>query len=178
MFYSKRIEKIAADILGDVTIESLPIKVDRIAKDRGLSIKPSDLGDDVSGVLVISESTSAIGYNHKESGVRQRFTIAHELGHYELHKHQMNLFIDKKEYTVLFRDANSKEGKYKFEREANAFAAALLMPEKLVLDAINKYHFHITEDTEVKKLAKMFDVSMAAMTLRILNLNLYMRVKL
>lgn len=47
---NKRIEKITIGIIEDSGIKSLPIPVDEIAKKRGLSIKPYDLGDKIWSV--------------------------------------------------------------------------------------------------------------------------------
>lgn len=133
------------------------------------------MGDNISGALVIQNNHGTIGFNPHESKVRQRFTIAHELGHYLLHKNQTtDLFIDT-EFKVLFRDNNSSTGKIKIEQEANAFAAAILMPEKFLVDEIMKHHFHLTDDGTLKVLARRFNVSVAAMTLRLANLNLFTR---
>src|SRR5688572_7924209 len=73
----------------------LPVKIEEIAKSRGLSVVPYPLGADVSGILSIKNGIGTIGYNQEEPKVRRRFTIAHEFGHYELHKDQSELFIDK-----------------------------------------------------------------------------------
>lgn len=173
----KRIEKITVDILKNYGISKLklPIQVDKIARKRGLQIKPYDFGTNVSGALVIDSGTGTIGYNPTESKVRQRFTIAHELGHYELHKQDSSLFIDKG-FTVLFRDQNSSKGEIKNEQEANAFAAALLMPEKFVWNEIKKQNLDLSDEDSMKQLAKIFDVSVPAMTFRIANLNIFWKI--
>lgn len=172
MSYFKRIEKITAEILKELKISGLPIPIEKVIAMRGLEIKPYDFGDDVSGVLVIQSNVGWIGVNPKESKVRRRFTMAHELGHYELHKDEQKLFIDK-EFTVAFRSQNPTPDKVKFEQEANAFAACLLMPEELVVNEIQKYHFNLNNDDSVKKLAKLFDVSVAAMSVRLANLDIF-----
>src|SRR6478752_4771595 len=100
---NKRIEKRASAILEELKIEKLPIPVHKVAESLGLVIKPYDLGEEISGVLVIEEGQGIIGFNPNESTVRQRFTIAHELGHYELHKDGNELFVDKN-FKVLFRN--------------------------------------------------------------------------
>jgi Zn-dependent peptidase ImmA (M78 family) len=172
---TKKIEKLTIEILDSLGINSLPVPVDEIAKKRGLDIKAFDLGEKVSGVLVMDAGKGTIGYSPTESKVRQRFTIAHELGHYELHKQDSGLFIDK-DFTVLFRDENSSSGEIKKEQEANAFAAALLMPEKLLIDEIKNHNFDLGEDNSMKELAKLFNVSVPAMTFRIANLNLFWKL--
>ena len=61
------------------------------------------------------------------------------------------------------------------EREANAFAAALLMPEHFLLEEIKKYSITLTEEdaAAIAKLAGKFQVSRQAMMFRITNLNLF-----
>ncbi len=172
---NKRIEKLTIEILDNLGIKSLPVPVDEVAKKRGLEIKAYDLGENVSGVLVMDAGKGTIGYSPTESKVRQRFTIAHELGHYELHKQDIGLFIDKG-FAVLFRDQNSSSGEIKKEQEANAFAAALLMPEKLLIKEIKKHNFDLGEEVTMKELAKYFYVSVPAMTFRIANLNLFWKL--
>ena len=172
---NKRIEKLTIGILDDAGIKSLPVPVDEIAKKRGLTIKPYDLGENVSGVLVMDSGKGTIGINPTESKVRQRFTIAHELGHYELHKQDSGLFIDK-EFKMLFRDQNSSKGEIRKEQEANAFAAAILMPEKLLIKEIKNQNFDLTDEASMKELAKTFNVSVPAMTFRIANLNLFWKI--
>lgn len=169
---NRKIEKLTSKILDDLNIKSLPIPVNKIAEFRGLAIKPYDLGEDVSGVLVIKNGKGTIGINPSESSVRQRFTIAHELGHYELHNDGDELFVDKG-FKVLFRDQNSSKGEIKKEQEANAFAAALLMPEKFIRKEIERNSFDLTDEDSMKKLAKTFNVSVPAMTYRISNLGLF-----
>lgn len=170
---NKRIEKITTQILDEYKINELPIPVNEIAIKRGLEIKAYDLGEDVSGVLVIKDGLGFIGYNPTESKVRQRFTIAHELGHYELHNKQNEsaLFIDK-QFRVEFRNQDSSTGEMIREREANAFAAALLMPGKILIKEIKHHHFELSDDDNLLELAKLFNVSVSAMTFRLMNLNL------
>lgn len=170
---NKRIEKITIQILDEYNINELPVPVNEIAVKRGLEIKAYDLGEDVSGVLVIKDGLGFIGYNPTESKVRQRFTVAHELGHYELHNKQNEsaLFVDK-EFKVEFRNQDSSTGEMVREREANAFAAALLMPEKLLIKEIKNHHFELSDDNNLQELAKLFNVSLSAMTFRLMNLKL------
>ena len=56
--------------------------------------------------------------------------------------------------------------------EANAFAAALLMPAALVRNAFEKQPFELTEDDVLEMLAKKFKVSTQAMTYRLMKLRI------
>jgi Zn-dependent peptidase ImmA (M78 family) len=151
----------------------LPIRVEEMAKKMGLNVVPYPLEDDISGVLVIENGKGTIGYNHHESMVRRRFTIAHELGHFVLHKDQSSLFLDKR-FQVLFRSQITPENSLsqKFEQEANAFAAALLMPENLLRDELSSMDFDLANENSLKALAKKFNVSSIAMSYRMARLGL------
>ncbi|MCX6238799.1 MAG: ImmA/IrrE family metallo-endopeptidase [Bacteroidia bacterium] len=169
----KKIEDITSQILTEFNSNELPIPIKKIAERLGIKIHTYDLGDNISGVLVINQDQGFIGINPKEPSVRQRFTMAHELGHFLLHKNSSDsIFIDK-EYKVLFRDQKSATGENKREQEANAFAASILMPRKLLIEQIQNHFLDLTDEVVVKQLAKMFDVSVIAMTIRISNLSLF-----
>jgi Zn-dependent peptidase ImmA (M78 family) len=169
---NKRAEKAAIQILKEHNIDTLPIPINELAFKRGLAVKSYDLGENVSGVLVINNGTGFIGYNPSESEVRRRFTVAHELGHYELHKNYANsLFVDK-QFKVEFRNEVSSTGEMTDEREANAFAASILMPEKILIDEIKNHHIELGDDNNIQELAKLFNVSVSAMTFRLINLKL------
>ena len=170
---NKRIEKITINLLEEHNNTEIPIQIDHLIAKRNLTIKYSDLGEGVSGVLLISNENGVIGVNDSDSKERQRFTKAHELAHYELHRNNKDLFINKKGVTLLFRDGKSSSGEYKIEQEANAFAAAILMPEKFIIEELEKNNYDLYEDECISKLAEKFEVSTTAMTYRIANLNLF-----
>ena len=135
-------------------------------------------GDDVSGVLVVQDGRGVIGVNSAQAPVRQRFTIAHEIGHFEMHRHRMPVFIDKQflgPMFAVFRDGKSATGEDQREREANAFAAALLMPEPLVMRAVTHMRADVQDDSVIEELARHFEVSRQAMTFRVANLMSGMR---
>ena len=171
---NKKIEKTARNILSLLNIDEAPVPVDKIAIQRGLKIVPYELGEDVSGVLVMDNGVNTIGYNPEQPEVRQRFTIAHELGHFELHKSHTGIFIDKS-FRVQFRNSDSATGEYLQEQEANAFAAALLMPEDFLIREIEKNGYHLSMEESIHALAETFNVSSMAMTYRIANLKLFLR---
>lgn len=152
--------------------QSTPVPVEAIATDLALLIEPTALADSVSGILVVSTGRGVIGVNKSHSFRRQRFTIAHEIGHYVLHRDQAQLFIDK-DYRVFFRDERPQDAGDLRERDANAFAAALLMPRARVSRIAKSHHFELgDEDGPVLELAKMFEVSSQAMTYRLANLGI------
>lgn len=171
----KTAEQKGLELLDNLNITSVPIPIKKIVRTLGIKLQAYNLGNEVSGALVIENGKARIGYNPSESKVRQRFTIAHELGHYILHgKDKKNdLYVDN--VKVMFRRQNATQAQLKQEREANVFAATILMPEHLVekrLDEMYREKPFLTDDNIVKEMAAIFNVSSIAMAIRLSNLNL------
>lgn len=100
--------------------------------------------------------------NNNTLPVRQRFTIAHEIGHFILHANEP-LHID----TQVYFRSNSVALVPDFkEVEANRFAAELLMPKQRILEDLKKDGLCVDEK-KIKKLAKEYEVSETAMSIRI-----------
>lgn len=173
----KRIEKHALRVLRDLSLLQVPIDVEEVAKGLNLTVTTTDLGPGVSGALFMNQNGASIGVNPADPKVRRRFTIAHEIGHFQLHPMTTGLFIDRDYYVsskILFRNAESKTGERTKEREANAFAAALLMPIPLLQAEINQIIEEkptISDEELTSHLAKTFEVSEMAMAIRLSNLH-------
>ncbi|MDN3582095.1 ImmA/IrrE family metallo-endopeptidase [Mucilaginibacter flavus] len=168
------IKKETEAIISRYNIASLPVKIEDIAKKTGVRVTPYAFDDDISGVLVIEKGEGTIGYNQSESRVRRRFTIAHEYGHYCLHREKSAVFMDKG-FHAMFRSKQSgiTEDTQLLEKEANTFAAFILMPDILLKREIDKIDFDLGSEDDIKNLAKIFDVSSQAMYYRILNSGLF-----
>lgn len=164
------LEEKANKLLIEANCIEAPIKIEKCAKFLEIELKPMELDDDVSGFLLQKDKSVHIGYNKNQNKKRIRFTIAHEIAHYILHEKESNLFIDKTE-KILFRNLNSSTGEIIQEREANAFAAAVLMPKKLIIEEVHKTKTE-TKKNFIQKLSKKFDVSEQAITIRLNNLGL------
>lgn len=124
-----------------------------IVKGLGIEVFLYDFGkfsDEVSGAVdARDEKSPKIYLNIKHSPERRTFTLAHELGHYLLHKHDnMKLRLDKYNYRVDTPEA-------KEETEANYFAASLLMPK-------DKFLSLLKESDSFEAIAKYFGVSESA----------------
>lgn len=172
MTSSTGVEKQAANVLKKTGVEAAPVPIHLVAQRLGLIVESVQLGDEVSGVLVIDGEAGVIGYNASHPGVRQRFTIAHEIGHYLLHRTDSSLFIDQR-YFMAFRDQRSSDGSDPREREANAFAACLLMPSQLVRRELEHQSFDLADEEGLQALAETFQVSAQAMAIRLSNLGLF-----
>ncbi len=173
-FYIK-IEQQVSELLREAKITQAPVSVEHIAKTQGAAVVPYELGEEVSGVLVVEEHKGTIGYNSIHPKNRQRFTIAHELGHLVLHVSKnkpKELFVDK-DFIVKWRYNKIYSPKeFQHEQEANAFAAALLMPKEFLINEMQKEKFkELTETRLIEELAKVFNVSIQAMTYRFADLN-------
>lgn len=167
----KHIQQLANSLIGKNP--QAPIKIDLIIKSQGLKLVPYD-EDGVSGILMIEKNTATIGYAKRESPERQRFTKAHELGHFMLHRGG-NLFIDK-DFKTMYRPSTSGPSTEWQEWEANEFAACILMPEDLVRAEMKKVHIgyndEVSGESWIEKLAEKFQVSVSAMTIRVSRLGL------
>jgi len=117
--------------------------------------------------------------NSAHSPTRQRFSLAHELGHALMHlppnpPAEGDAVVDRP-LEVLYRDGLSAKGKDKREIEANSFAAELLMPAALVSPS---FLAHLRgqprrgTDQIIRTLAFECDVSPDAMRFRLVNLGL------
>lgn len=163
------IEKITEGLIRDTGISKFPVDLEKIANFLNIQISYDDLDDDVSGFLVAERQNKAIAVINKAHHLnRQRFTIAHEIGHFKLHVQSANeetIFVDKK-YS-FHRDASSSLGIYKQEREANAFASNLLMPEHMVEEAIMELNLYALDDSDMSILAKKIGVSEQALGFRL-----------
>jgi len=167
-----QIEQQAEKILRDNGAWHVPVPIDLVAHRLNLKTEASVLGDEISGLLVVEKKRGAIGYNSTHAPVRQRFTVAHEIGHYVMHvkdSTRSRLFIDR---FVAFRDDESSAGNDWEEVEANAFGAALLMPARLVREEIKKHNLDLDDEDDLNSLAKQFNVSTSAMSYRLVNLGL------
>lgn len=146
-------ENMAKMLLDTYWNNSLPINPIFFAQKAGINVYSYD-GNDRSGYY--DHEKKIIYVNTKEPSQRQRFTIAHELGHALLHNE------------TLSRDNYKNDwGTYQIkEMEANRFAAELLMPRgavKAVVDTAPPF----------PELCRIFDVSGEAMDIRLKNLGYY-----
>ncbi len=176
----RRASLAAKDLLKQGGITGPPVQVDALAAELGIEVVYELYQGDTSGLLLhATDGTKTIGVNTFHAVTRQRFTIAHELGHAVLHLKKVptgkpDVVIDKPR-EVLFRDRIASTATDSREIEANAFAAELLMPELMVEEAFRIRVAEAPHDTAeelVAPFAALFEVSPQAMSYRLINLNL------
>ncbi len=142
--------------------KAIPVCVITLADALGVPVYYADeWEDDLSGMIIKdkknqyqSSSNYAIFVNKSHSEARQRFTIAHELAHFLLHKDKIGDGISD---DALYRSVLSN----KIEVVANKLAANILMPWDLVTNAMQ-------DGVEtLEELSKLFRVSKSAMAIRL-----------
>ncbi len=146
----------ASDVLKAHWDGLLPVDPLAIARAMGIRVERSAL--DHSGHYSFNNGEPLIQFNGDEPVVRQRFTLAHEIGH---HVHGD---LDAPRDTSEQFNAKARDPR---EVAANRFAAALLMPEALVRHMVLEQRV-----TDLFALAKAFGVSTAAMEFRLKHIGL------
>jgi Zn-dependent peptidase ImmA (M78 family) len=166
---TNRAQRCAAQILRGREY-SIPVNVYSIAEAHNIIVRPETLEEAVSGLLVIQDDHAVIAVNERHHPNRQRFTIAHEIGHFLLHRDSATVFIDAS--PLFFRDERSAKGTDVEEIEANTFAAELLMPEPVLRELVNDQAVDPFDERALQRLAAEFGVSTLALTIRLTRLNL------
>ncbi len=149
-----------------------PVPVEDLAWLDGIAVvlQPMEDDEDISGFYMRNGDERVIGVNASHAPVRQRFTIAHELGHALLERRD-GVHIDS---AFKLRDATSSQAVDPEEIAANAFAAELLMPEDDVRAAVSGGIDMMDDEgvRQIRDLARGFGVSQQALMYRLVNLGL------
>ncbi|RWQ24221.1 ImmA/IrrE family metallo-endopeptidase [Mesorhizobium sp.] len=134
-----------------------PVQLDLIASELGLRVVNLPLGNEIAG-QIMRDGRGRSGYsiliNSTQHPNRQRFTFAHEIAHFVLHRDLIESGIVD---DTMYRSSLSSF----YEVQANKLAADILMPIRLV----KKYRDSLGGD--VAALAKKFQVSQASMQIRL-----------
>ena len=165
----RRIQLLVDELLSENAVDEAPVPVSAIARAQGARIYFDKLEGDMSGFLFRDAQQMVIGVNTIHSKTRQNFTIAHEIGHLLLHD-QEQMHIDR-EFRVRLRDDVSSQGTDDAEREANLFAASLLMPKEFLKKDLSKEDYvDILDDAFLRGLGRKYGVSTQALVNRLKNL--------
>jgi Zn-dependent peptidase ImmA (M78 family)/DNA-binding XRE family transcriptional regulator len=151
----------AAALLDAAAVSGPPVDVNALAERCGVRIVRLKLMDALSGAILEFEDGPVIAVNGDQGSARQRFTVAHELGHHLL-RHHDRFHVDLSASTEVGEPPGHN---WLHEREANEFAADLLMPAAMVRG-------FAVSDASPRGLAQSFDVSPIAMSYRLQNLGL------
>jgi Zn-dependent peptidase ImmA (M78 family) len=169
------IEIRAEEVLRRFDAMTAPVNLEQLAAQLDVRVHYETLEDQAAGVLIVKGNQRHILVNKAHHPNRQRFTVAHELGHLVLHEVEGKdqLFFDQ-HIRVYQRVGEASADLYKtegstttpeMEREANLFAAALLMPSALLKYAALEHD--LWDEADVESLARTFAVSGQAMSIRL-----------
>ncbi len=159
-------------LLQQADLLSFPVDVDHLALNYAATFDcedpivavEGDYWDGIEGGLFANGDGSSwiITFNLRSNSDRQRFTKAHELGHYVLHRHERSGFRCE---NGAIGDRNKADAL--IESQANQFASYLLMPADEVRQQLlgQPITFHL-----LSRSATFFGVSLEAMCIRYLEL--------
>lgn len=164
-----RITEKVDELLNLLNIRRPPVPVDKLTKKLKLLLYSLPGDDEISGAIIRKTGQRVIiAVNPAHHINRQRFTIAHELGHYFLHE-GLEEHVDEN-FRVAWRNADSSKAINWIEIEANRFAAELLMPTRFLELDLNSLE-NIDKRT-VALLATKYIVSPEAMKIRLSQLGI------
>jgi Zn-dependent peptidase ImmA (M78 family) len=159
--------KIAKKVIKDYKLTELPTELTKVFQKLGLKYIELNEPEGIDGAIIEIENKPSIAYLNKAKPIpRQRFTLAHELGHIFL-KHSKRDFYNAEESREI-GDEETDHAKPPQEKEADAFASELLIPN----DKLKQYEADINN---IDKLSSIFQVSKEAMTIAVMNYWKYSR---
>lgn len=136
-----------------------PIKVGAIAKAFGIDVKKSTLAAGISGEIKETEEGVTIRVNRHDAKERQRFTLAHEIAHFLLHRDKIGDGITD---DILYRSGLSDAQ----EAQANRLAADIVMPWTLIkisLEACSE----LSLEQKIERLGQEAVISTTAIKIRL-----------
>jgi len=139
-----------------MNIEVPPVDLNSILKKLRIELKGLDLAY-IDAVLIKDAKIPIIGYNINKPIERQRFSIAHEIGHF--------VIPDNRNYCVCNIDNRSSD-----ERDANIFAEELLMPKPLLIKLWREYKDN--KEYRIEHIAHLLLVSKSAISVRLRRIRL------
>lgn len=139
-----------------------PVDVFAIARELGVPVLRATLPQNISGMIRQDGSGYMIVVNGTHALTRQRFTVAHELGHYIYHRDLLGKGVgDTRAYRAEGTELPNPNITITHERQANTFAANLLMPNHLIAS------LKAAGTTTPEALARALGVSVEAMKIKL-----------
>jgi Zn-dependent peptidase ImmA (M78 family) len=168
--HPRKIDALVSRVLEENKIDRPPVPVEALARKLGAQLRYSPFEGDISGMVFRQDDQTIIGINSLHHPNRQRFTIAHEIGHMLLHK-GVEIHVDRT-FRVNLRNDISSQAVDRDEIEANRFAAELLMPEQMLIGHLKGHEIDFEKEDDLRRLAAKYQVSPQALTFRLMNLGL------
>jgi Zn-dependent peptidase ImmA (M78 family) len=139
--------------------KELPIKVGAIAQAFKIDVKKSTLAAGISGEIKEIDNVVTIRINRHDVKERQRFTLAHEIAHFLLHRDKIGDGITD---DILYRSGLSDTQ----EAQANRLAADIVMPWPLIQKSLESYG-DLKLEQKIEKLAAEAEISTTAIKIRL-----------
>lgn len=160
----KEIRRKAEAIRTLLDLDTFPLDFNAILEYEKIELFEANLDDlipgkKISGILNIQDSVRKIYINRNHADTRNLFTVGRELGHYYLHREQLE---NNQGQLISFRGNGYNE----IEEEADLFSAELIMPKSVILKLAREEGMNSS-----KQLANFFKVSQIAMNKRIDEIN-------
>lgn len=157
MLVKDKARRDASDVIRETWTMGAPIDPERVASQLNITVTRLPLEDGISGMLRVEPGWTEIFVNSDDPPTRQRFTIAHEIGHYYERSSRGQIDFNVIDYR--------SPGNYDIhEFYADEFAASLLMPNAEIKEAV-------AEGLSIPLIAARFQVSPAAARMRVERLN-------
>lgn len=162
------------DEIKEKYIHSIPVNIIGLANELGIAVYEVEIDNDkLSGYISKDDDGYFICVNKSHAATRQQFTIAHEIGHFILHKDVLDsgnllptMYKVGNGITPALARMDYESPLYReMETEANKFAANLLMPKDEFIKKAN-------ECNDLIELALAFKVSVGAASIRANNLGI------
>lgn len=152
-------------------MSQFPVDVEAAIRKIGISFSKENMTDGRSGCIEFENGKFSITVNENEGNQRQRFTAAHELSHYFLHRNMLEIVGGLNRHQDSLYDGHAKTNlsapfSPSHEVEANKLAANILMPKAAIQE-----HYDVAADN-ASEVALLFNVSLAAMNIRLQSLGL------
>lgn len=154
---------------------SIPVPLNQIAKEEGVCVIYDDYGKNTFDGMTWYEPEQDAFFIHINTARRNcadttkgRFTLAHELGHYFIDRHRQALETGKMQPHIHTYNPFGKNEEWIIEREADDFAANLLMPETHLREDLRGKEF---SGQLIQSLADKYKVSFSACALRYMKMN-------
>lgn len=152
----------AEGILNTHWDQSVPVNLAHIAKAMGIAVAVGDTGA-ACAVLEISRQRKArITINATHSFMRQRYGVAHAIGHVALHHLRPGM-----RHAIHVSESYHVDYEQRIEREANDFALRLLVPSEVLKFSVLQQHIHSAQE-----LAHLFEVAPILIKQRLADLDL------
>lgn len=167
----RKIEMLCGELLKRNKVTSAPVPVKKIARREGAKLSFQRFDDEsISGFIFKEPGNTVIGVNESHHPNRQRFTVAHEIGHLLLDHPSCLDVVHVDHILINFRDQASSDGTKFEEKEANYFAACLLIPRNFIevdVKEIMEERKDLMDERVVAELARKYRVSPQALVYRL-----------